>query len=277
MLSAMTGRWTSRERAGWAGEDWSVKREEPSGCTTSEEMERGDRFLAAYHLIEQSLRKMSGSGVRDTFRHLVDDMAKENAVVRRFRDDLSEFGELRNAIVHERVSPDYLIAVPLAETVDKIEEIARLVSNPPLVYPAFRREVAVFSPSDCLGDVFRVMHREGYTQFPVYDGGVYKGLLTDGGIAHWVAARVAGGAATGPVDEVLSCVPVGEVLSFQKNPQRARFVSRRSTVYEVEEIFRENSRRERWRVVAVLITENGKADEALLGIVTPSDLLSLSI
>lgn len=249
-------------------------RGEPSGHTTPEERERGERFLAAYHLIEQSLRKMSGDGVRESFRHLLDDVAKESAVVRRYKDDLGEFGELRNAIVHERVSPDYLIAVPLAETVEKIEEIARLLSNPPLVYPEFRREVVVFSPSDSLGQVLEVMHRKGFTQFPVYEGGVYRGLLTDGGIARWVAARVARGAGTAPVGEALSGVTVGEVLSSEKNPGRARFVSKRATVYEVEEIFRENSKRERWRVAAVLITENGKADEELLGIITPSDLLS---
>jgi predicted transcriptional regulator len=258
------------------GEEKPVGRGEPSEYTTPEERERGERFLAAYHWIEQSLRKMSGNGVRESFRHLLDDVSKDNAVVRRYRDDLAEFGELRNAIVHERVSPDYLIAVPLAETVEKIEEIARLLSDPPLVYPEFRREVAVFSPSDSLRKVLEVMHRKGFTQFPVYENGVYRGLLTDGGIARWVAGRVAGGTGTASVDETLSGVTVGEVLASEKNPGRARFVSRRSTVYEVEEIFRESSKRERWRVAAVLITENGKADEELLGIITPSDLLTFS-
>lgn len=244
-----------------------------TGYTTPEERQRGERFLAAYHLIEQLLRKMSGNGARESFRHLVDDMSKQSPVIRRYKDDLVEFGELRNAIVHERISPDYLIAVPLPETVEKIEEIARLLSDPPLVYPTFRREVAVFSPQDPLEKVFDVMHRKGFTQFPVYEDGIYRGLLTDGGIARWVAGLMAGGVKKASVGEVLSGVTVGEVLASEKNPRRARFVSRRSTVYEVEEIFRE-SRREKWRVAAVLITENGDADEELLGIVTPSDLLS---
>ncbi|MGI6663609.1 MAG: CBS domain-containing protein [Bacillota bacterium] len=247
-----------------------------AGCVSPEERERGDRFLAAYHLVEQLLRKMSGNGTRESFRHLVDEMSKENAVVRRYRDDLVEFAELRNAIVHERISPDYLIAVPLLETVERIEEIARVLASPPTVYPRFRKEVAVFSPRDSLKKVFQVMHRKGFTQFPVYEDGVYRGLLTDRSIARWVAGLMAGGMAKASVGEVLSGVSVDEVLASEKNPHRARFVSRRSTVYEVEEIFREASRRERWRVAAVLITENGNPEEELLGIVTPSDLLSFS-
>lgn len=252
-------------------------RREPLGCTTPLERERGERFLAAYHWIEQSLRKMSGNDIRDSFRHLVDCMSKRSAVVRKYRDDLVEFGELRNAIVHERISPDYLIAVPLLETVERIEEIARLLANPPLVYPRFRREVVVFSPHDSMEKVFQVMRGKGFTQFPVYEDGVYRGLLTDGGIAGWVAGRTAKAMGTASIADILLGVSVGEVLASEKNPHRARFVSRRSTVYEVEEIFRENSKREKWRVAAVLITENGKPDEELLGIITPSDLLSFSI
>jgi predicted transcriptional regulator len=202
---------------------------------------------------------------------MVDVAAKENAAVRRFKDDLSEFGELRNAIVHERVSPDYLIAVPLRETVERIEEIERVLANPPTVYPMFRRDVVVFAPDDKMEEVFRAMRSTGYTQFPVYRDGVYQGLLTDGGIAAWVARLIA---SQGDRAMSLSEIPVEEVLASQKNPQRARFVSRDTTLYEVEEMFRENSKAEKRQISAVLITHSGHPQEQLLGIVTPSDILS---
>ena len=102
---------------------------------------------------------------------------------------------------------------------------------------------------------------------PVYEDGVYRGLLTDGGIAGWVAGRTAKAMGTASIADILLGVSVGEVLASEKNPHRARFVSRRSTVYEVEEIFRENSKREKWRVAAVLITENGSLTKRA-GIIT---------
>jgi len=247
-----------------------------AGYTTPEERERGERFLAAYHSVEQLMRRMSGNDSRESFRHLVDEMSKENAVVRRYRDDLIEFSELRNAIVHERVSPDYLIAVPLRETVERIEEIARLLSDPPLVYPRFQREVVVFSPQDPLEKVFQTIYRKGFTQFPVYEDGVYMGLLTDRGIARWVAGLMSGGIGKDLVGEILASALVGEVLVSEKNPYIAKFVGKRFTVFEVEDLFRESSRRERSRIAAVLITENGNPDEELLGIITPTDLLSSS-
>lgn len=250
-----------------------VKRTQAAYATRAER-ERGERFLAAYHSIEQTLRRMTGTqDTRESFRHLVDQTARENAVVRRFRDDLGEFGELRNAIIHERVSPDYLIAAPLPETVTRIEEIARLLADPPLVYPMFRKEVVVFSFGDPLGNVFRAMRSTGFSQFPVYDEGVYQGLLTDGGIAAWVARFTLSQDKSGAS---LLDVPVSEVLAAEKNSQRARFVSRRTTVYEVQEVFRGNSKREKWRVSAVLITDSGRPDDRLLGIVTPSDIVSIS-
>lgn len=245
-----------------------MARETPKSCAGAEEMQRGDRFLAAYATIEQALRRMTGAPAgRDSFRHLVDDMARGDAVIGRFRDDLAEFGELRNAIVHERISPDYLIAVPLEETVLRIEEIARLIVEPPAVYPMFRKKVVVFAPQDSMGDVFRTMSSTGFTQFPIYEDGVYRGLLTDGGIARWVARAVTSSMS-------LSEVPVGDVLSGEKNPRRARFISRRATIYEAEDAFRESAKGEKWRVSAVLITENGNPEEALLGIIAPSDILS---
>lgn len=244
-----------------------------SDCATREERERGERFLAAFHSIERSLRRLNGAPeAKDSFRRLVDEMAKDNAVVRRFRDDLGEFGELRNAIVHERISPDYLIAVPLSETVERIEEIERAISDPPAVYPTFKRDVVTFFADDLMRDVFRSMRLTGFTQFPVYGGGLYRGLLTDGAVASWVARFVLDGDSACSMSDVR----VDDVLSGEKNPQRARFVSKDTTVYEVEEMFRDSSKREKRRVSAVLITDNGSSQGRLLGIITPSDILSFS-
>lgn len=242
---------------------------------TGEELQRGERFLAAYNVIEQAMQRRSGDvGSKEGFRRLVDQLSDRDWTVREFRDDLIEFAELRNAIVHERTRPGYLIAVPLKGTVDRIEGIAGAMERPPLVYPQFKREVARFNADDPMRSVFSVMSATGYSQFPVYRGSEYLGLLTDGGIARWVARALTG---RDPKEtRSPSEGTVGDVLKSEKNPDRAQFISRDATVYQAEQSFVTSSRKEKWRVSALLITENGLAGGKLLGIITPSDILALT-
>lgn len=255
-------------------------------AATKDELQRGERFLAAYTVIEQAMRRRWGDpGGKESFRRLVDLLYERDWTVRKFRDDLAEFAELRNAIVHERVNPSYLIAVPLPAIVDRIERIAASMDSPPLVYPRFKRDVACFSPEDRMESVFRKISETGYSQFPVYRGPVYQGLLTDGGITRWVAAmlsRKAGAAgdrapskpaaSAAPGVAWLTDVPVSEVLLSEKTPDRAKFISQSATLYEAEDLFR-NPGRNKWRVAAVLITQNGSPEEPLLGIIAPSDVV----
>jgi CBS domain-containing protein len=236
--------------------------------TSPEERSRGERFLAAYARIEQVLqRRVETSRGKESFRRLVDIASKREAVVRRFQNDLSEFAELRNAIVHERISPDYLIAVPLPETVESIEKIADLITDPPRVYPRFAGKVVKFQVTDPLGDVLSVIDETGYSQFPVYSDGVYSGLLTDGAVARFLSAAALGKSRLG------NETTVGEAMSYEKNIWRARFIARYASVFDAEELFK-SSNNGRWRVSALLITENGDPQQALLGIITPYDILA---
>ena len=92
--------------------------------------DNSDRFLVAFSRIEQSLRKMTKSSKQDSFGTLLD--RATSTTIRRFSNDLREFAELRNAIVHER-GGGYEIAEPHPETVHRLEEIEQLISQPPVV------------------------------------------------------------------------------------------------------------------------------------------------
>ncbi len=241
-------------------------------AASDQDLERGERFLSAYNVIEQAMeRKLGDSGSKEGFRRLVDHLSGRDGTVTRFREDLIEFAELRNAIVHERISPRYLIAVPLQGTVDRIETIAEAMERPLLVYPKFRRDVVGFSAQDTMRDVLGVLVRTGYSQFPVFREHSYLGLLTDGGIARWLARHLIGGWREGVADPL--DLTVEEALKVEKNPDRARFIPRTTTVWEAGGLFALSG--DKWRVSALFITENGNPGERLLGIITPYDIPSL--
>lgn len=236
------------------------------------ELERGERFLAAYNVIERAMQRMTQDPTgKDGFRRLVDILSDRDWTVRKFRDDLIEFAELRNAIVHERTSPRFLIAVPLEGTVRKIESVAAFMEKPPLVYPRFRRNVVTFRDSDPMRDVLGAVNKTGYSQFPIYRDGRYIGLLTGNGIARWVAGEVI---ARGGDGFDIAGATAGTALDSEKDRDRAKFIERDATIYQAESMFA-RSGGDRSGLSALLITDSGSPSEKLLGIVTPSDILTL--
>ncbi len=70
-----------------------------------------DQFLDAFSRIEKLLRRMVDGRRVDSFTFLVREAAKRSATVRRVEQDLLEYADLRNAIVHER-GGGFVIAEP---------------------------------------------------------------------------------------------------------------------------------------------------------------------
>jgi len=73
-------------------------------------MLNSDRFLYAFNSIQCHLRKLTKSEKGTSFCKLVKE-AESNTAVQQFNDDLKEFADLRNAIVHERTD-DHVLAEP---------------------------------------------------------------------------------------------------------------------------------------------------------------------
>ena len=69
----------------------------------------------------------------------------------------------------------------------------------------------------------------------------------------------------------LSYTTVGEVMVFQE-PHTSGFIKKTATVYEAEDRFKSVIGKGK-RIDALLITENGHANESLLGIITPRDII----
>ena len=79
------------------------------------------RFLVAFNKIEKFLKEINDSKDYVTFFKSIDLAGRKNATVRKYEDDLREFADLRNAIVHHRTSTEYALAEPQMEIVELIE------------------------------------------------------------------------------------------------------------------------------------------------------------
>lgn len=230
-------------------------------------MEKSDRFLKAFSSIEKRLRDMIRANRSTTFYQLVELTARASPEVRRFQNDLREFADLRNAIVHERTD-GHVIAEPNDRAVRELEGIAALLLKPPRVYPFFHTHVFNCKASDSVAEAVKLMLDRSFSQVPITAQGHMVGLLTANTIARWLGKRVE--------EEIFSLVEsrVQDVLKYTEDPQNHSFVGRQATLFEAVEEFQEFERKGK-RLEAILITHSGKPNEALLGIITISDLPKL--
>ena len=227
-----------------------------------------DRFIVSYNKIDQLIKDLIGTNEHMAFFRLIDFAKKKNAVIRRYEADLREYGDLRNAIVHHRTSLDFAIAEPHDEVVAKMEEIESALAKPITVAQLFRTDVTNFQETDSLSYALKVIKDKKYNQFPVYKGKTFKGLITPVGITMWMASMVDSDSFSRK-RTILS-----EILTHESNRNNHQFIHAQASVFEAVEIFKSSVIRGR-RLEALLITEDGKASDKLVGIVTPMSLLKV--
>jgi CBS domain-containing protein len=223
-----------------------------------------DRFLAAFSGIERKLRELADADRSASFYSVVDRAAQQSRAVAQFRTDLKEYADLRNAIVHER-GDGYPIADPRDRAVHAIEEIRRVLEDPPRLLQVVKVSVEACVVDDPVGRAARQMYDGDFSQLPVYDNGSFVALLTAETVARWLAACLEGG--IGLVEEA----PVRDVLAHTEDADNHRLVPRDATVFDALQLF--DAYNERGKSLdAVLITHAGRREEKLLGIVTIYDI-----
>jgi CBS domain-containing protein len=227
--------------------------------------ERCDEFLALYNEVDHHVKKIVDVKGSVPFWKRLRMGAKQHAGLKRYLDDLLEFHELRNAIVHHRAYPKELIAVPTERTVALMRDIVQALAAPAHVIPAFAREIHVFVPTEPLTGALAYMSKHDFRQIVVRDAGALK-LVTSLGVALWLIDNAKG--------EIVNLkeTSLGDVLSYEHDDSVA-FLPQDASLDTARGIFEEANVRKPRRLYAILITEHGTPQEEPLGIITPRELL----
>jgi len=231
-----------------------------------ESIDRIERFLAAFNAIEQYFRTSLRENSELPFLTLLFDYSKQWPMT---LDDLyllRACADLRNAIVHHRTEPRRYISVPVPSVVWELEEIYKRLLNPKRVIPRFAKPVETLEPRDTLSVALRKIRDMDISQFPVYAGEVFTGLLTENGVTRWLAHHTATVLSLVDFEEVF----VEQVVAEEEKRPNWKFISRDKAVDEVVAMFAANPSLE-----AALITQHGKHIEKPLGIITRSDILEV--
>lgn len=229
-------------------------------------MTNAHKFLDYYNELDQLLAKALNQADYVSFRDKVRDLSTKNAVIKRYRDDLFQLGNLRNAIAHQ-TKGGAPIAEPFEETVQLIQKILEEFKNPKRVIPAFQFEVFTVTPFTPLIDLLQEMKTQNFSQAPILntDGNVIEVISTNT-ISRWLFAEYENQL----ID--LTAAKISDLMPHIETKENYALTSRNTTVYEAAEIYLKKSKEKKSQLDCLIITQNGKASEKLMGIVCIEDI-----
>ncbi len=224
-------------------------------------MNKSEIFLNSFNRIEKWLRRQldfpSNMGVSEMIRRI---KKKADFPIHEVEFDLIEFSKLRNAIVHNKIEPDFIIAEPNQWAVDRIIEIENKLLHPKIIEEYTKANVKTFEAGIPLRQILYIIVEKGYTQFPIYEKGKFRGLLTTRGLGMWFAKNAENGI------KDLDSYSGLDILDIDSKRDAVYFLSPKDYEYKAINLFKENPRLE-----AILITKDGKRNSKLLGIIGPKD------
>jgi len=224
-----------------------------------------DRFLDAFSNLENEMTRRVKSDRYISYSELVRRLSGLDRNYRRFQRYLEEFGDLRNAIVHERIDGE-VIAEPHLKEVELIEHIMTLLTQPESVRGLFERNVEFAYEEDQLQDVIKKMRPHRFSKLPIYNlKHAFVGLLTTDAITYYMIEHI---------DQVncnLPNVRVKDIVTFDEKQRNVSFLPVHASILNVVLEF-ERSLQAGQRLNAIILTQDGANNQKPLGIISISDL-----
>lgn len=226
------------------------------------------RFINAYNQIDYSLRTQYNFKRSMSFSDLIRKAVLVNHVVRKYEDDLIDYGRLRNAIVH-RSNDEFLIAEPHNEVVEAIEKICRLITTPPNALSSICHEDVLTVDADVnIKSVIKLMASKSFSNIPVYKDGILLGVANGQKLLEQVGKALL---SNKNIDAFLENTQIQSILKTDSPFKQYEVVSAHATVDEILDLFYQNR-----KLVAVLITKNGSMQEVPLGIITTTNVVEMN-
>ena len=228
-----------------------------------------ERFIVAYNKIDYSLRTIYGFKRSISYADLIRKAVTMNSVVRKYEDELIDYGRLRNSIVH-KTNPNYVIAEPHSDVVEEFEKIAKLISTPPTALERVcSKDVLIQDENVSLRDMIELFGSSGYSNIPIYAGTRLIGVASASRLIKYIGRKLAEGV---DMNYYSSKTPIKEVIQNDVDSAQCFKVADKSlTIEKALNLFFVDR-----RLLVIIITENGTYTERPLGIITAADILDMN-
>lgn len=223
------------------------------------------RFITAYNRLDKCIRDIYNFKPALSYSDVIRKSASINSIVKKYEDDLIDYGRLRNAIVHR--SNDEVIAEPHDNIVEQIESIVRMITMPPLALQSVvNRDVFIAEGEVKLGDIMKELYHTGYSNVPVYLKGTLVGVINRKMIVDAIGSAVL----TGEDLNKMMNKRVVDALNVLEVGNHYEVVSEKATIDNVLYLFQQNR-----KLSTVIITPSGAYTELPIGIVVTADIIDM--
>ena len=226
------------------------------------------RFINCYNKIDSALRAQGDMKRSISYTEAVKRAARTNEIVRKYEDDLIDYGRLRNAIVHNSDDED-VIAEPKTKVVENYERIAELICTPPLaVETVCNKNFHKMDHANTLADVMRYMYQNGVSNLPIYKDGMLIGVANANKITKELGKKIYEKA---DLNDYVYKSSIEDALKFMMDDNYYTIADEKITLDKVLNLFTENR-----KLLIVIITKSGSLLESPIGIISVGDIMDIN-
>jgi predicted transcriptional regulator len=242
--------------------------------TTSPTRNNAEKLRQIYNHFDYWLRKKYNQKDHVAHYELIEKVSKDFCCSSHEKMFLKKIADLRNVITHNNTNhKDDVIAEPFEETIDKYEKIVQNLLKPPKAFNYCVKSEQIYKATldFAVKDILHKMTQCAFSYVPVVENNELIGIFSEHSIFAYMAR----------IDEDIilelnqKLSTYKNFISFDSHPnERFEFISRETPFFKVQQSYHKGIVKNK-RLGAVLITENGKPNQKLLGLLTPWDILQV--
>lgn len=219
-------------------------------------VEEGNKLIDLFKELEEVIRKKCEFiGIKTDnipIDSQIKELSKKNSIVRKYKDDLLIIKQIRNINTHQRSDKYRYVVCPNPDMNIKLKNIIEEIKNPPTIYNSNmcikKQYIYCKTLNDEVEHTIKAMIEKTYTHIPIIENGII-------------------------IDKSTKFSDILEYIKMDNHTtEEFMFISRNKNIYDVEDIFKNYFQRKK-RLGCVFITEHGKSNENILGMLTAWDIL----
>ncbi|MEX1375982.1 MAG: CBS domain-containing protein [Eubacteriales bacterium] len=226
------------------------------------------RFINIYNELSEYMEEQLHMKDYRSHVQMLNIMSKKNQIIKNYYDELRTFANLRNVIIHDSTSKYNPIAEPHKEVVERYEYILQRLTNPTTAYDiATKASDLVFAHLNMrLIDCIKTMHDKNYSYMPVIEKQKFIGVLSGDSIFTYMRKNH-----TITIYPDFRVSDLGDSIKEHMD-ERYSFVSKNTLVDDIIFMYN-NDIKDGRRLGAVFVTDTGKKEEKIEGMISAWDLI----
>ncbi|HEM3702924.1 TPA: hypothetical protein U1D11_001444 [Streptococcus suis] len=236
------------------------------------------RFLELFNDLDKVLRKVCGVADGEyadvgSMLAKAKELTRHNPVEANW-DNLYVARQLRNLMVHERRTSLKEVAQPSPELIAVLEKVIAQYQTPMTIETYLQKvqkiKPIIFDSRDKLMSALEIVEREHVSKFPIFSGKSYQGLVSDKGLANWLAKA---SKEVGSIRDTLVEASLADVLACEEDSIQVVILPAQTSLYQLINHFQGQKR----TTVLVSRQSNGQlhSPEDIVGIITAQDLVAI--